>query len=101
MDTPDKPVMTVLEARVAPEQWGTLQTLYQGAHLPSQMLQAFLVQSADDPAQWRGVSIWRSRAALEEYRRSVETPGGVAMFRAAGAEPTLARWTVVTALPHG
>jgi hypothetical protein len=27
--------------------------------------------------------------ALEEYRRLVETPGGVLLFRSVGAEPTL------------
>lgn len=103
MDTLDKPVMTVLEGRVAPDQWAKLQALYEGeaARLPAQMLQAFLVQNPGEPAVWRGISVWRSRAALEEYRRSVDTPGGVAMFRAVGAEPTLGIWTVMTMLPAG
>jgi len=37
--------------------------------------------------------VWR-REALDEYRRSVETPGGVLRFRAAGAEPTLSIFDV-------
>ena len=92
----DPPVFTVLEARVPRDQWVRLTETYRSAlgKLPPQMLQTFLTQSADDPARWWGVSVWRSRAALEEYRRSVETPRGVLMFRSVGAEPTLSLWTV-------
>ena len=84
-------VMTILEAHVAPEKWANLQQAYQAgsANLPPQMVQTFLIQSTTEPTLWRGMSIWHSREALEEYRRSVDTPGGVLMFRAAGAEPTL------------
>lgn len=59
-----------------------------------------LAQDTTDRTLWRGISIWRSRAALEEYRRSVKTPGGVAMFRAVGAEPALSIWSVPAALPR-
>ncbi len=96
------PVMTVLEARVAPDRWADLVRLYQsgGTRLPPQMLQTALVQAESDRQLWRGISVWRSRAALEEYRRSVETPGGVAMFRAVGAEPVLSIWTVDASAPR-
>ena len=87
--------MTVLEARVLPDRAAELKRLYEGAGpLPSQMLQAILVQSATDPLVWRGISIWRSRAALEEYRRSISTPTGIMMFRSVGAEPTISVWDV-------
>jgi hypothetical protein len=87
--------MTVLEARVSPERAPELKRIYETAGpLPSQMLQATLVQSAADPMMWRGISIWRSREALEEYRRSVSTPTGIMMFRSAGAEPTVSVWEV-------
>jgi hypothetical protein len=87
----EKMVMTVLEAHVAAEQWDALQRAFsEGAdHLPPQMVQTMLVQSTSDPTIWQGISIWHSRAALQEYRRSVETPGGVLFFRSVGAEPTL------------
>ena len=90
-------VMTVLEAHVAPERWEALQQAYAsgGGKLPPQMLQTFLVQSAEDRTLWRGISVWRSREALDEYRRSVATPGGVLIFRSAGAEPTLSIFEVV------
>jgi hypothetical protein len=91
-------IMTVLEGHVAPDQWATLAQIFTAAgdRLPPQMLQTVLVQGTSDPTLWRGISIWRSRAALDEYRRSVETPGGVLMFRAAGAEPSLSIFEVVT-----
>jgi hypothetical protein len=87
--------MTVLEARVSPDRAAELKRAYDGAGpLPPQMLQAALVQSTTDPTVWRGISIWRSREALEEYRRSVTTPKGITMFRSAGAEPTISIWDV-------
>ncbi len=95
-------IMTVLEAHVAPDQWATLAQIFTaaGEQLPPQMLQTLLVQDTSDRTLWRGISIWRSRAALDEYRRSVETPGGVLMFRAAGAEPRLSIFEVVTDQHH-
>ncbi len=92
--------MTVLEARVSPDRAAELTRLYEDAGpLPSQMLRAFLVRSTTDPLVWRGISIWRSRAALEEYRRSVPTPAGIMMFRAVGAEPSVSVWDVAASLP--
>ncbi len=92
----DRMVMTVLEAHVAPEQWPTLEAGYQGAveGLPPQLVRTYLVQSADDPTLWRVISLWHSRKALDEFRQSVETPGGVLIFRSAGAEPTLSIFEV-------
>jgi hypothetical protein len=92
-----RPIMTVLEARVEPDRWAALQGSYDAAtgQLPSQMKDTFPVQSTADPAIWRVISVWRSRGALEEYRRSVATPGGVLIFRAAGAEPSVAILEVV------
>ncbi len=85
-------VMTVLEAHVSSQQWKALREAYEAAMvdgLPPQMMQTFLVQSTTDSTLWRGISVWRSREALEEYRRSVATPGGVLIFRSVGAEPSL------------
>jgi len=89
-------VMTILEARVAPEKQGALEAAYKAGteHKPPQLAQTFLIQSAADPTLWRIVSIWHSREALDEMRRSTETPAGVLMFRAAGAESTLSVFNV-------
>ncbi len=93
-------IMTVLEAHVRQEEWSALVASYEqgNKNLPTQMVQTFLVQDTADPSRWRGISVWHSREALQEYRQSVETPGGVLMFRAAGAEPTLSIFDVAS---HG
>ncbi len=93
-------VMTILEAHVAPEKWAALeQTFATGTeHIPPQLAQTFLIHSTADSTLWRIVSVWHSREALEEMRRSTETLGGVLMFRAAGAEPTLSIFDVVAHL---
>jgi quinol monooxygenase YgiN len=89
-------VITILEGRLAAENWKALAEAYQTgtASLPPDMIQTFLVQDSADPAVWRIMTQWQSRAALEAYRQSVDTPGGVLMFRAAGAEPTLSVFDV-------
>ncbi|HEY7779704.1 MAG TPA: antibiotic biosynthesis monooxygenase [Ktedonobacterales bacterium] len=89
-------VMTVLEARVAPDRWDQLRRAFEEgrARLPTQMVHAYLVQSAAEPTLWRGISVWHSRESLTAYQQSVETPGGVLMFRMAGAEPTLSLFDV-------
>jgi hypothetical protein len=88
-------VMTVLSAQVSAEKWSDMVAMYQegGAHKPQQLVQGFLVQSGEDPTQWRTVCIWRSPEALEEYRAS-GAPGGAQMFRVAGAEATEEEFTV-------
>jgi len=90
--------MTILEARVTPEKWGALEQAFRVGigQMPPQLAQTFLVHSAADSTLWRIISVWRSREALEEMRRSTETPDGVLMFRAAGAEPALSVFDVVT-----
>ena len=89
-------VMTILEGHVAQENWADLERAFEaGADpLPSPLVQSYLVQSSTDPTVWRVTTLWRSREALEEYRASVETPGGVLIFRSVGAEPTLSIFDV-------
>jgi quinol monooxygenase YgiN len=92
--------MTVLEGRVPAERAAELNRLYAEASrsLPPQMLHTYLVQGTADPAVWRGISVWRSRAALEEYRRSVATPAGIQMFQSVGAQPSISMWDVAVNL---
>ena len=90
-------VMTILEGHVAPEKAAALEQAYRAGtqSLPPQIVQTFLIHSTAEPRLWRILTVWRSREALDEYRRSRETPGGVLMFRAAGAEPALSIFDVV------
>lgn len=87
----ERMIITVLEAHVAKEKCAQLTKIFSdlGEHLPSQIVHSWLLQSESDPTIWRAMSLWKSRAALQEYRRSVETPGGVLIFRSVGAEPSL------------
>jgi len=94
-------VMTVLEGSVAEGHWGEFVGTFEGgaARMPAQMLRSYLVQDTADPTRWRLIGVWRSRAALDEYQRSVATPGGVLMFRSVGVEPVLNIWEVGAAGP--
>jgi hypothetical protein len=81
-------VLTILEAHIEPDMVPALLAAYQNglSHLPPQMVKTFLINSTADKSIWRILSVWKSREALEEMRHSRETPEGILMFRAAGAE---------------
>jgi hypothetical protein len=90
-------VMTMLEAQVAPEQWEALRASYHTrARLPESgaLVESFLIQGTDDAGNWRIVTVWRDREALDAMRSSGETPVGVLVFRDAGAEPRLTIFNV-------
>ncbi len=95
-------VITILEAHVEADKASALQDAYRKGTqegLPPQMLQTFLMQSVADKTLWQIISVWKSREALEEMRNSGETPAGVVMFRAAGAEPKLTIFAVPAFAP--
>jgi heme-degrading monooxygenase HmoA len=89
-------VITILEAHVAPDKAARLEAAYrQGIeHLDPGIVQTFLLRGVADSALWRIVTVWQSRATLDEMRRSGSTPRGVLMFRAADAEPALSVFDV-------
>ncbi len=93
-------VITTLEAHVAPEKANRLEEAFkQGIEqLDAGIVQTFLLHGLRDATLWQIVTVWESRAALEEMRRTAETPRGVIMFRTADAEPTLSVFEVVA---HG
>ena len=88
--------MTVLEAQVVQPNWPKLSQAYaeKTKNLPPGLVQTFLVQSRTDNTVWRILSVWESQGALDSMRRTTETPGGVLIFRAAGAEPKLSVYSV-------
>jgi quinol monooxygenase YgiN len=89
-------VMTILEARVSPAKWAALEQAYQeGAqHRDAGLVQSFLIQSSKEDNLWRILTIWSSRQALDAMRSTGETPRGILIFRAAGAEPVLSIFTI-------
>lgn len=84
-------VITVLEARVASEQAATLENTFRDAvkTLDPGIVQTYLLHALKDAALWQIVTIWESREVLDAMRNSGQTPRGVLIFKAAGAEPTL------------
>lgn len=102
-ETGGEMVMTVLEAEVSREGWADLTHAFaaaSGGDLPVQLVSTSLAQDAAEPARWRIVTLWRSRSDLDAYRKATAIPGGVLMFRAAGAEPALSVFTVVDHYAH-
>jgi heme-degrading monooxygenase HmoA len=90
-------VMTSLEAHVDPNKQELLKQAFK-QQLASQLpgaIEAVLTQSSKDPTLWRLNGFWKSHEDFENYRRSVEVPAGFLIFRAAGAEPTIAMFEVV------
>lgn len=85
-------VVTMLEGTVPIDKMDEFCANYRvvtSGKLPPQMVETFLAHSGHDPSIWRIITVWRSREALEEYRKSVDTPGGILLFRSVGVEPTL------------
>ncbi|MBI5880096.1 MAG: antibiotic biosynthesis monooxygenase [Chloroflexi bacterium] len=86
----------MLEAQVAPEQWTTLEQTYKDAvkALDPGLVQTFLLHNLKNANTWQIVTVWESREALDAMRNSGQTPRGVLIFRAAGAEPALSVFVV-------
>ena len=93
-------VIKILEAQVTPEKVALLEAAFkQGIeNIDNGIEQTFLLRGSKDAGQWRIVTVWQSREALDAMRRSGETPRGVVMFRAADAEPALSVFDVIA---HG
>ncbi len=89
-------VMTILEARVAREDWDALRQAYQEAaqFKDAGLVQSFLVNNVKDAELWRIMTVWQSQEALDAMRSSGETPRGILIFRRAHAEPTLSIFKV-------
>lgn len=94
-------VVTMLEAAVDPERAQDLQRAFGDAAgaLPRAIVETFLLHAVDSDV-WRIVTVWRSGEELDAYRASVDTPEGVRMFRAAGAQPTLTIFEVASRAGH-
>ncbi|SRR6266536_102811 len=93
------PVVTVLEARVAPERAAALQAAYADAGegpFPPGFVRSTLLRHASDPTRWRIETIWQSHDALAAMRGTGK-PRGLQIFEAAGAEPSL---SVFDAIAH-
>jgi hypothetical protein len=88
-------VLTVVTATVPAGSEDELQTTFRLVtdDLPPEVLQTFLVRG--EANDWSVISVWRSRADLDQYLDSVETQGSVELFRTAGGDPTVSRFDVL------
>jgi hypothetical protein len=96
-------VLTVLEARVPPDRVPDLLRAFEETRmsaLPPFIVRSFLVRSDRDLDVWRIMTVFRSREELDAMRTSGQTPRGVEMFRAAGAEPTFSLSTIADQLEN-
>lgn len=91
-------VMTDLEAHVERESWQKLEEVYGKAtrELDPGIVQTYLVHSKQDKSLWRIITLWESQQALDAMRQSLEIPRGVLIFRAAGSEPVLTNFDVIS-----
>jgi heme-degrading monooxygenase HmoA len=89
-------IMTILEGRVAKENWQTLEQAYKEAseHTEPGLLRSYLIHALKEADLWQILTIWSSREALEAMRQSGETPRGVLMFRSAQCEPRLSIYEI-------
>jgi hypothetical protein len=99
-------VLTILEAQVPQPRQDDLRGAYRGAAqevFPRGLIRSTLLQATNDPTLCRIETLWESREALEAMRATGGTPRGILIFRAAGAEPTVAIWDVLDELspPQG
>lgn len=93
-------LLTILEATVPSGREDALQAAYEDVSttpLPQGLVRTELIRDARDGTRWRIQTWWASRAALDAMR-SAGTPAGVLMFRAAGVEPTLSIFEVVSSI---
>jgi|SRR5919201_1469882 hypothetical protein len=96
-------VLTVLEAPVLPDRVPDLLRAFEetrASPVPAFIVRSWLLRSDQDPNLWRIMTVFRSREELEAMRASGQTPRGVAMFKAAGAEPSLSIFDVADHLEN-
>ena len=58
-------------------------------------MKATTCQKTEDRDRWQIVTVWRSRADLDEYLASVSEPFATGLFRKVGGTPDVAVFEVV------
>lgn len=93
-------MISIIEGRVARENWPLLEQAYQrsSGQTPPGLEQSFLIHSIEDEEVWQIVTVWSGMASLQQIQQSKEagiTPRGILMFREAHAEPVHSVFEVV------
>lgn len=88
--------MTVLEGRVAQDQWAALVEKVKAMPVrPAGLEQAYLVQDMRDREVWRMVGVWTSREAFDAMSQAMGTPPPMAIFQSVGAQPALSTFDIM------
>lgn len=85
-------ILTIIEGRVDQNNWALLKQEYDKVdknNLPDSLISSYLVQDAQELKIWRIITIWESMDAMNEYRKSVDTPAWILVFKAVNAAPEL------------
>ena len=94
-------MVTVLEASVEPDREADLLAAYRATAdmpFPAAVMHSYLVRARDQRSTFRIMTTFRSMEDLVAMRASGETPRGVVIFNAAGADPVLSVYEVVDEL---
>ncbi len=85
-------ILTIVGGKASEDKWLLLDEAYnkvEKSSLPSAVLESHLTQDIKEPELWRIFTTWESIEAMNEYRKSVETPAWLLVFKVVGTEPEL------------
>ncbi len=92
-------VITMLEGALSSEQAEVVKQEFDRIGEPPPAIVSSYFAHDEGTSTARLVTVWSSKEALDEYRASVEAPGGVLMFKAAGVDPMLSIFEVLAHIP--
>jgi heme-degrading monooxygenase HmoA len=82
--------VSILTGRVAKENWVPLERSFEREvtkHPPAGLMDAYLVQSEDDPTAWQVVSIWATKMDFKNYKTAEQTDVFVELLCDGGTVP--------------
>jgi len=82
--------VTILTGRVARENWITLAHLFERRvtkNPPPGLMKSCLIQSEDDPSQWRIVSMWFRKSDYEDYASTKKADAYIELMCDSGTVP--------------
>ncbi len=88
----NKKIITIIEGKVNKDKWSLFQNAYERVakkSLPDSLLDSYLVQDVNESEIWRILTVWENIEAMNTYRKNVETPAWILVYREVGTEPKL------------
>ncbi len=90
-------VMSVLEAIVPSNKWEDLKASFRHSTqiLPPQICETLLIQSIDNPENWKIVTIWHVKQHVKLIQDAMRKCGAAEIFRSIGVEPQQGMFNVM------